>query len=46
VVVAVEVLLKGWLVWVIVGVDVVVVLKDMMTFDDVMRVLWLVLVDW
>jgi hypothetical protein len=46
VVVAVEVLLKGWLVWVIVGVNVVVVLKDMMTFDDVMRVLWLVLVDW
>jgi hypothetical protein len=46
VVVAVEVLLKGRLVWVIVGVDVVVVLKDMMTFDDVMRVLWLVLVDW
>jgi hypothetical protein len=46
VVVAVEVLLKGWLVWVIVGVNVIVVLKDMMTFDDVMRVLWLVLVDW
>jgi hypothetical protein len=46
VIVAVEVLLKGWLVWVIAGVNVVVVLKDMMTFDDVMRVLWLVLVDW